>query len=259
LWQGVETALKEVGFKQSWFYPSEETTIGADAITSDWTSEAATVEKCIRTLREWHDLCCYDGSVHDQGSATSCDTSYFPYIEWGTSSVTDRYCYAVQVDPKDVIRNIIRSRTSPAIHTRKRTTPKRPLDIRERRARETLHRLIGERNFRRFLRNGFISITAKSGLVYQIYPGHGITAVWKDGKMIERLCVILKGDFPPTDSILMRYLMILSSEDEFRSLAVKHHVGGSGAFPFTITIDSQEPPEPRPLLDMFNELKKQAA
>jgi len=60
--------------------------------------------------------------------------------------------------------------------------------------------------------------------VYQIFPGHGITCVYENGKMIERLCVVLRGDFPPTDSVIVRYLMALNNEDQLWGLAIKHGV-----------------------------------
>jgi hypothetical protein len=97
-------------------------------------------------------------------------------------------------------------------------------DVRETRARETLLRVLGEDKFKRFLKHGFVSVRAKSGLVYQIFPGHGITNVYEDGEKVERLCVVLRGNFPPTDSLIMRYLLILNDERDFRSHAIKHTV-----------------------------------
>lgn len=48
--------------------------------------------------------------------------------------------------------------------------------------------------------------------------------MFKDGEMVEKLCVCLEGNFPPTDSLIMRYVLILSDEDEFRDKSIKHHV-----------------------------------
>jgi hypothetical protein len=97
-------------------------------------------------------------------------------------------------------------------------------DIRETRARETLKRVLGDDKFKRFLKHGFVSVRAKSGLVYQIFPAHGITNVYRDGEHIERLCVVLRGSFPPTDSLIMRYLLILNDERDFRKHAIEHKV-----------------------------------
>lgn len=125
--------------------------------------------------------------------------------------------------PQERLREIIQSRQSPLIvRARKVIGPTE--DVRETRARETLRRVLGEDGFRAFVRNGFISVRARSGLRYQIFPGHGITNVYQDGEQVERLCVVLRGDFPPTDSIIMRYLLILNDEQDFRKHAVSHQV-----------------------------------
>jgi hypothetical protein len=125
--------------------------------------------------------------------------------------------------PQERLREIIQSRQSPLI-VRARKVVKPTDDIRELRARETLRRVLGEDGFRAFVRNGFISVRARSGLRYQIFPGHGITNVYRDGEQVERLCVVLRGDFPPTDSIIMRYLLILNDEQDFRKHAISHQV-----------------------------------
>lgn len=124
------------------------------------------------------------------------------------------------------IKEVIAFRNAPAF-IRNRKALDRPSDIREVRARETLCRVIGEEKYRRFLVQGHVTARAKSGLVYQIFPGQGITNVYDKGKKVERLCVVLRGDFPPTDSLIMRYLMILNNEENFRSYAIQHRVAQS--------------------------------
>lgn len=121
---------------------------------------------------------------------------------------------------RERLREMIRSRMAPAVITRRGLSP--PRDIRETRARETLRAVLGEDKFRQFIKNGFVTIRAKSGLVYQIFTGDEMTNVYDHGKRVERLCVVLKGGFPPTDSLLMRYLLILNDEREFRKPAIRH-------------------------------------
>lgn len=128
------------------------------------------------------------------------------------------------------LKKVIESRVSPRIKT-SRNSLKSSNDIREQRARETLKRVLGEQKYKNFVRNGFISVKAKSGLVYQIYPGYNKTSVYKNGQKIESLCVILNGNFPPTDSLIMRYLLLLNNEEMFRSKAIKHSVNNYDKFP----------------------------
>lgn len=154
----------------------------------------------------------------------------------------------------DRIKRIIAERCAPNFIRDRRALDHTP-DIREIRARQTLRRVIGDDKFRDFIRKGFISVRGKSGKYYQIFPGHNITSVYVCGKMIERLCVVLSGNFPPTDSLIMRYLLILNNEDQFRSLA---NVSGP-LVPYKVL---PKEPDKRTLVEIFktfkNPLKKAA-
>ncbi len=164
---------------------------------------------------------------YDTGTGADATTIYNNGLyKWDTRSVT---WSPPVVAPGDRIRQMIRDRMGPTIR-RSRTSLSIAMDVREERARQTLRRIIGEQAFRKFVRDGFITVVPKSGLTYRIYPGHGITEVYDKGIMVDRLCVVLQGNFPPTDSILMRYLLILNDEGEFSKYAVKHMVlAGTGA------------------------------
>lgn len=156
-------------------------------------------------------------------TAATTSVSYCRYDDWVTYDGVSLTWNPPVVAPGDRIRQMIRDRMGPAIR-RSRTSLSIAMDVREERARQTLRRIIGEQAFRKFVRDGFITVVPKSGLTYLIYPGHGITKVYDKGIMVDRLCVVLKGNFPPTDSILMRYLLILNDEGEFSKYAVKHAV-----------------------------------
>lgn len=149
---------------------------------------------------------------------------------------------------KNRIREIIQKRQAPTVITSRKGL--RPTgDLREQRARETLRRIIGDGNFRNFLRTGFVTVKSKrEGLTYQIYPGSDFTNVYQQGKMVERLCVVLLGNFPPTDSLIVRYLMIMNNPKQFRDLAIKHSVRKS-------IPAGQSQQEHRSLPEIFNNLK----
>jgi hypothetical protein len=149
--------------------------------------------------------------------------------------------------PETRLKEIIGARQAPAVHCRQ-VQRHRPPDEREARARQTLRRVIGDEKYKNFLVNGFVTVrNPKSGLSFQIFPGHGMTCVFDKGEMVDKLCVVLSGDFPPTDSIIMRYLMILNNEEQFRSIAVKWSVQKRQKR--VIAIDD------RSLTDIFKELK----
>lgn len=150
--------------------------------------------------------------------------------------------------PGSRLRDIIQARQAPMLIVPNRKPLVAAPDIREIRARETLRRIVGDDRFRRFLKNAFIHVRGKSGKSYQIFTGHGMTNVFENGQQVERLCVVLDGDFAPTDSLLMRYLLILNSEEEFRKLAISHSVYNPAKF-------RSNEPDLRPLPEIFRSLK----
>jgi len=187
-------------------------------------------------------------------SLDSCNSWYSTSASTGIRIKYDLWSYhdcalpKLIFDPKERLRDIIQSRQAPVILTSRKPilTPK---DVREIRARETLCRVLGEDKFQKFLKDGFVSVRAKSGMVYQIFPGNDITNVYKDGDHVERLCVVLKGQFPPTDSLIMRYLIILNDENRFRGYAIKHQI---------IMKKPKIAADGRSLTEIFKELKNVA-
>ena len=175
----------------------------------------------------WHNY--EDDTVtgYYQWNIANTATTFYRVLTTG-----DGYCLSdsdwVTTPPKPLtiserLRQIIQSRHAPAIIIRSnRQAVKAQVELREQRARETLRSILGDERFRRFVCNGFVSVQAKSGRTYQIYPGHGMTIVYDRGKPIEKLCVVLRGDFAPTDSLITRYLMILNDEQQFRTFANIH-------------------------------------
>jgi hypothetical protein len=156
-----------------------------------------------------------------------------------------------QPAPADSIRELIRARQTPFIVTHRRVV--RPTDTREFRARETLCRMIGDKAFHDYVRKGFTSVRAKSGRVYQIFPGDKMTVVWEDGKAIQNLCVDLRGGFAPTDSVIMRLILVQTDEADFWAKSNKSAVYTGANRTNQATIDF------RPLPEIFAELKARAA
>lgn len=180
-------------------------------------------------------------------AAHTNDYKFYRQLD-GWACETEYWCSPAP-NPRQRLLELLHARQAPAIFVRK--PPEPATDVREIRARETLRLCLGEDLFRSFLRHGFISVRAKSGLVYQIFPGHGITRVYRHGVQVERLCVVFKGDFPPADSLIMRFLLILNDEEEFRQHAIVHGVYKESP--------AQQQLDLRPLPEIFRELKKQVA
>ena len=109
----------------------------------------------------------------------------------------------------------------------------------EEKARRLLQRLIGFQRFARYIRDGFVTYRGKSGKVYQIFPGMAHMRVWMNGQRVEDLCLCIRDyDIPPTDSIVMRLLMLEHSEEEFRAQANVHRIrtGMGGLTPNNHTV-----------------------
>lgn len=204
---------------------------------------------------EWETTGCEWEIIEDGWEGTCASNYVINAVKWQSKPLTPEELAAQKERQlKSRLRQIIDGRCSPNIIIRQNDRRKplpMPADIREQRARETLRRVVGDKKFTNFLRAGFLSVKAKSGLVYQIFPGHGITCVFNQGKLVDRLCVVLQGGFPPTDSLIMRYLMILNNENQFRSYAIKHSP--------TVQVYQQGTADMRPLAEIFKELKEKAA
>lgn len=194
--------------------------------------------------------------------ATNSTSSWYSYTN-GTDTTYNHHlnywygkeasCYTrLQVQPKsalDRMREILQSRQAPAVIVR-HTPVQRTTDQREIRARQTLRRLIGIEAYNRYLCKGFITYKGLSR-VYQIFPGHKFVQVWENKKRVESMCVVLTGDFPPTDSVIMRFLLIKESEEKFRTIANVHPIYAPG------NIRDETPQPILPLTDIFQTLKNQ--
>jgi hypothetical protein len=217
----------------------------ATSVVIDYSRPIYRIDGKVYHNNEWRDNTCYETG----------NTWYETSGVCGTSTSQPLYTYLRQriKTPQEVLREIIVQRHAPGIVV---VESKRPMsmnvDIREKRARETLSRLIGQERFSRFLKQGFISAkNRKSGKVYQIFPGSGITKVFENGNLTARLCVVLKGNFPPTDSLIVRYLLALNDEDKLWSLAIKHNINSH--------VRSINVADSRSLIEIYSELKQKVA
>lgn len=195
----------------SWAYDdsSSEWYVSSTSATNNWkvqiryvydVSTTATTTATGWAVHSWTDGDYYHG-LHDTSTT---------YHQYSIPESKENFL-------KRRLKEMIDARCAPKTITRKsiQTTE----DIREQRARETLRRVIGEEKYLNFLKHGFVTAKAKSGRVYQIFPGYQTTKVYEKGKNIESLCIVLTGNFPPTDSLIMRYILVLNNEEKFRKMA----------------------------------------
>jgi hypothetical protein len=155
-------------------------------------------------------------------------------------------------DPKQRLSKIISDRQAPLIISspKHREPVGHPTDIREWRARQTLRELIGDDAYCRFLHTGIVSVRGESGMVYNIRPGYSMVEVFKGGQLTDRICIQSKGSYPPTDTLIMRCLLIWDDEKALWKIGVKH--GTHGRCP----VSPQPQPDLRPLPLIAADLKQ---
>lgn len=140
---------------------------------------------------------------------------------------------------RDIKRRKIRSGLTIIPKSRADYIPK-DIPDNERVALETLHEEVSEKEFRRYVKHGFLLIRGDSGDTYQIFRNKSHTKVWRAGKVIEEVCVrISDHSIPPTDSVIAFKNIIQYSEEEFKGMGNVYKKGNGaneGAAIFTGTI-----------------------
>jgi hypothetical protein len=89
----------------------------------------------------------------------------------------------------------------------------------ERTAMETLREVISEAEFRKYMRYGFVLVKGKSGDTFQVFRNRSHTKIWRNGQVVEEVCVrIQDSKVPPTDNVIAFRSIIQSDEEAFRKL-----------------------------------------
>lgn len=105
-----------------------------------------------------------------------------------------------------------------AINIKTRANPVEKISPQEQVALDTLREMVTEKEYRKYLKYGFILVRGKSGDIYQIFRNKSHTKVWRGGKLIEEICVRLRDSgIPPTDNVIAFKVSVETSEEEFKS------------------------------------------
>jgi hypothetical protein len=140
-------------------------------------------------------------------SAMSSGTVYYGAA---TTSINPSY---LKENIKEVIKNNllikINSRGQDNIILKRRlgTSDK------EERARNALRDMLTEKDWRRYLTNGFIMVRGASGYWYQIFHSYcERIRVYKDGKRVKDICIHTDRTCPPTDHVINMKILIEMDE-----------------------------------------------
>lgn len=94
-------------------------------------------------------------------------------------------------------------------------------------ARKLLRDSIPEKDWRRYITNGFLLVRGASGKIYQIFPSQRWVHVYDKGKLQNTICIHTEGNCPPTDHVLN--LKTLLEIDE-NLLYIRGNVHGEKVF-----------------------------
>lgn len=75
----------------------------------------------------------------------------------------------------------------------------------------------------RYIKYGFVLVKGKSGDIYQVPRSSHYTNVWRNGKLIEKICVrIADSKIPLTDNVIAFKTIIETDENEFKKIGNVH-------------------------------------
>lgn len=91
---------------------------------------------------------------------------------------------------------------------------------------ETLRELISESDYRKYVKHGFLMVQGSDGDMYQVFRTRSHTKVWRDGKVIEEICVRIKdGNVPPTDNVIAFRTLIQINAEAFKEMGNRFPMG----------------------------------
>lgn len=91
-------------------------------------------------------------------------------------------------------------------------------------AMQTLREMITEAEYRKYVKDGFITVRGQSGKVYQVFRNRSHTKVYYQGELVEEICVRLRGGTPPTDNVIAFKTMIEVDEESFAALGNRYNM-----------------------------------
>jgi len=142
--------------------------------------------------------------------------------------VSDCWDVTPILSPRDAKRQRIRANVFPVVRMRgEGTTPSAHESPEEMMAMEALREVVTEEEFRKYLKYGFVLVKGRSGATYQVYRNRSHVKVWVGGKVVEEICVYLRGlengkAAPATDKVVAFKAMIEADEEEFKKLGNRY-------------------------------------
>jgi hypothetical protein len=197
-----------------------------DTITSNAISYDDFVQKYLYTPATQETL--YDINSYLRTIPTitaTCYTATYDYCRTGINiqpTNDDIYSWPVRdctynlrpLTNRDILQTKIKSNL--VIQIKSRVPDQQAVAENELIALDTLREVVTESEFRKYLKYGFVLVKGQSGDIYQIFKNRSHTKVWRNGELIEEVCVRLKGEVPATDNVIAFKAMIEADESSFK-------------------------------------------
>jgi hypothetical protein len=140
--------------------------------------------------------------IHDSTVSAVSGTFYYDTTSCDTSRVI-----------KEMIKNTIKSNLLIKVKYKGYDSALRRQSDKEEKARDTLRDMLTEKDWRRYLTNGFIMVRGASGYWYQIFHSYcERVRVYKDGKRVKDICIHTDRTCPPTDHVINMKVLIEMDE-----------------------------------------------
>jgi len=150
---------------------------------------------------------------------------------------------------KQVMQSIIKKNISVSIMPSRQEILTIQGSIAEMKARESLRDMLSEKEWRKYLTNGFVMVLGNSGKWYQVFNKQKHLRVYEKGKFIKELCIHTDAsECPPTDHVLNMKIMIECDEQAVWD--------NSNLYEPKKKVDKFIEEENNNILDLFSKLKK---
>jgi hypothetical protein len=152
-------------------------------------------------------------------NTTRFDIGRFPPIYGNAITETPTPFVSILEPVRIVVEKLELLRKNLQIIIKSRAKPVFNVTPQENRAIDTLREMITEEEYRKYLKFGFVLVKGQSGLIYKIFRNESHTKVWKNGKVIEEICVRIKDhNIPPTDNVIAFKTIIETNENQFHKI-----------------------------------------
>ena len=190
------------------------------------------------------------------GTISVTDTNVFTVYENGLYSVTtggDLTAIYKTNPVKEIIKDNLLIRVK---HRGSGILGKWSLE--EQRAQDTLRDMLTEKDWRRYVTNGFIMVRGASNNWYQIFSSREKIRVYRDGKITHKICIHSDDKCPPTDHVINMKVMVELDEISLWDSGNVYSTVAGGGITFDATCGNVvfNIPKKRSIIDIYKDKKE---